>query len=106
MVTGVGGGRFAPDQIVTRQDFAVMLCRYQALIAGQPPAATGNLSRFTDGDSAAAYAVVPLSWCIEQGILNSRTSTTLVPQGQALRSETAAMLYRFMHGMPAANSAD
>lgn len=110
VVTGVGGGQFAPDRMVTRQDFAVMLCRYQTVTTGKSPSFTGDLSRFADRDTAAGYAVNALSWCVEQGILNGRTSTTLAPQGQVLRSETAAMLYRLVRAAPGsrrtANGAD
>ena len=90
IVEGVSAAEFAPDAEITREQLAAMLYRY----AGEP-AASGDLSAYTDAASVSAYAVNAMSWCVGHGIITGVTATTLDPQGTATRAQCAAMLMRF-----------
>ena len=87
---GISDGS-APDNSVTREQLAAMLYRY----AGSP-ATGGSLDRFTDAAQADAYATDALRWAVELGILSGKGDGILDPDGQATRTETAAMLRRFV----------
>lgn len=91
VLLGAGDGRFLPEAEITRQELAVMLWRYAGRQTGN-----GDLSVFSDGEQAAAWAEAALNWAVEAGILTGRTGGLLDPAGKATRAETAAMLMRFV----------
>lgn len=94
VVNGMGEGLFLPDENVTREQVAVMLCRYVEKALGQEVSGTGNLNRFPDRDKASDWAQEGLSWAVGTGILTGREDGSLDPQGTATRAEIAAMMQR------------
>lgn len=80
----------APNRNITREQLAAMLYRY----AGEPDGAA-DLSAYTDAGSVSAYAEKAVQWCVKNGILTGKTSSTLAPKATATRAECAAMLQRF-----------
>lgn len=86
---GVSDGS-APNRNITREQLAAMLYRY----AGEPDG-TADLSAYTDAGSVSAYAEKAVQWCVKNGILTGKTSSTLAPKATATRAECAAMLQRF-----------
>ena len=62
--------------------------------AGEPDGAA-DLSAYTDAGSVSAYAEKAMQWCVKNGILTGKTSSTLAPKATATRAECAAMLQRF-----------
>ena len=93
IVNGMGGGRFAPGGIVTRQQIAVMLYNY-AVKTGQLTGERGNLSAFSDAGEVASWAKDAVSWAVGAGILNG-SGGKLLPEDGAERAQVAAMLHRF-----------
>lgn len=86
---GISDGS-APNRNITREQLASMLYRY----AGEPDGAA-DLSAYTDAGSVSAYAEKAMQWCVKNGILTGKTSSTLAPKATATRAECAAMLQRF-----------
>ena len=86
---GVSDGS-APNRNITREQLAAMLYRY----AGEPDGAA-DLSAYTDAGSVSAYAEKAVQWCVKNGILTGKTSSTLAPKATATRAECAVMLQRF-----------
>lgn len=89
IANGYGEGKFGPNDLVTREQFAVMLYRF----AGNP-AIQGNLNAFGDVEKVSDYAVTALTWATYHGII-SGVDGNLVPQGNITRAETATMLMRY-----------
>lgn len=85
---GISDGS-APNRNITREQLAAMLYRY----AGEPDGAA-DLSAYTDAGSVSAYAEKAVQWCVKNGILTGKTSSTLAPKATATRAECAAMLQR------------
>ena len=85
---GISDGS-APNRNITREQLAAMLYRY----AGEPDG-TADLSAYTDAGSVSAYAEKAVQWCVKNGILTGKTSSTLAPKATATRAECAAMLQR------------
>lgn len=83
---GISDGS-APNRNITREQLAAMLYRY----AGEPDGAA-DLSAYTDAGSVSAYAEKAVQWCVKNGILTGKTSSTLAPKATATRAECAAML--------------
>ena len=86
---GISDGS-APNRNITREQLAAMLYRY----AGEPDGAA-DLSAYADAGSGSAYAEKAVQWCVKNGILTGKTSSTLAPKATATRAECAAMLQRF-----------
>ena len=83
---GISDGS-APNRNITREQLAAMLYRY----AGEPDGAA-DLSAYADAGSVSAYAEKAVRWCVKNGILTGKTSSTHAPKATATR---AAMLQRF-----------
>ena len=99
IVNGVGGGRYAPGQTVTRQQIAVMLHNY-AVKTGQTADERGDLNAFSDAGAVASWAKEAMSWAVGSGILNG-SGGKLLPEDGAQRAQVAAMLHRFQNWLEA-----
>lgn len=100
VASGVASGHsaetFAPDAPITREQLAALLHRYARIVEGENGTASAQaLSRFPDQGKVSAYAVQPLSWAVERGLIDGFQDGSLQPQGQANRAQMAAVLSRF-----------
>lgn len=91
---GTGTG-FEPNKNVTRQELATFLYRYAQAIKLDTTGRT-SLNTFPDGAKAADYSKDALEWCVNAGILQGNSDSTLNPLGNATRAEVATMLMRFV----------
>lgn len=89
--SGCGGGRFGPDDPITREQLVTILWRY----VGQP-AATEKELPFPDADRAGSYALDALRWAVEQGIISGKSGGVLDPKGLTTRAQTAQMLMNLL----------
>ena len=96
VVSGYSGGRFAPDDAITREQLAALLYRY-AQQAGGDVSADADMSAYPDGAEASGYAVPALRWACGAGILQGG-SGGLMPQAAATRAQVAVMLTRYLDG--------
>ena len=94
---GYGNGKFGPDDPITREQLAVMLHRcaqhegYDVSVGEDT-----NILSYTDAFTVSEYAVSALQWACGAGIISGTgDGSTLSPQGQATRAQTAVMLMRF-----------
>ena len=95
IVNGCGGGRFAPDDAITREQLAAILYRCSRY-CGQSTAVTASLEGFSDAGSVSGYAREALAWAYETGIVRGTSGSRINPAGFATRAETAAMLHRYL----------
>ena len=91
IVSGYGDGRFGPNDLITREQLAIMLWRY----AGSPAPSAQALD-FPDAGSASGYALEALRWAVENGIISGYGSGQLAPQGLATRAQVAQMMKNFL----------
>lgn len=94
LVEGYPDNTFRPNAPVTREQTAVLLCRFAAF-RGMDTTARADLSVYTDAAQISAYAQDAMQWAAAVGLVNGRTATTLVPQGSATRAEGAKILTGF-----------
>ena len=87
--TGISDGS-DPNGEITREQLVVMLWRFMG-----KPAATGDLSSYTDADTVSDWAKDAMAWAIEVGLINGTTPATLAPQSNATRAQVATILWRF-----------
>jgi len=99
LVDGVGGGEFAPQGSVTRQEAAAMVARAAALCGLDMPLTDGAvlniLAQFPDYRKSGDWAREPLAFCYQAGILDEN-ELEIRPQDPALRWEVAEMVWRLL----------
>ena len=84
-LTGTGDGLYTPSRPVTRQEFATILWRQ----AGSPTMQVQGLSPFQDVDLIAAWARLPILWCLRTGVMGGRSVDRLAPTGTVTVAEEA-----------------
>jgi hypothetical protein len=95
LVSGIGGGLFAPEASITRQDLAVLLLRYAWHIdKGLPPKRT--YAGFADDGQIADYARQAAEILYEATVIGGKPGNLFDPRGSATRAETAAMFHRLI----------
>lgn len=100
IVNGVGNGRFAPTDNITREQMAVMLYRY-AQYKNYECMAGADLSSYTDAADVSTWALDAVEWANAEGLITGRTAATIVPGGTATRAEAAMILMRFLESVAA-----
>lgn len=97
VVQGVSSEEFGPYGQVTREQMAVFLYRFaKAYDLTGDVSDTTALNAFDDAASVSEYAREAMTWATNHGLITGRTSTTLVPGGDAKRCEVAAIISRFV----------
>ena len=94
IVGGVGGGRFAPEDKVTREQTATILYRYAAY-KGISTSAAADISAFRDAACVSTYAEAPMAWSVSEGLIGGIGGNRLDPQGSATRAQLAVILMRY-----------
>ncbi len=86
LTLGDGNGYFRPEDVISRQDIAVIICRF---IGG---ARTAELP-FDDKDSIAEYAKEAVETLYSMGIISGKDDGNFDPYGNLTRAECAKMVY-------------
>ena len=95
VVSGYNSGKFGPDDNITREQLATILCNY-AKYKGKNVNATANTSKFTDWSKVTGYARPAMQWAVSKGVITGKSGGTKVdPQGTASRAEAAGMIYNY-----------
>ncbi|MBQ4565577.1 MAG: S-layer homology domain-containing protein [Oscillospiraceae bacterium] len=98
IVNGMGDGTFAPESNITREQLAAIFFRYakyKGIYDEDDCVMTGG---FKDQDAVSPWAYEAMSWAIGVGLIggsNESDGLYLLPQGNALRCQVAAILHRF-----------
>lgn len=98
IVKGYGDGTFGPENNVTREQMVAILCRY-ADYKGIDVSAAADLTAFTDAKDVSDYALPAMQWAVAKGLINGRTTTTLVPAGLSTRAELATVIMRYIESI-------
>lgn len=98
IVDGVGNGKFAPEASITREQLATILCRYAKFKGVYNEADCVTLVGFKDCDKTSGWAQEAMSWAVGTGLItgsNESTGLYLLPRGNALRCQVAAIFHRY-----------
>ena len=98
IVNGVGGGRFDPNGLATREQTAAILYRY-ARFKGCDLDACGDLSAFADAGSVSVFALAPMTWAVGERLISGNAiggRTLLDPQGVTTRAQFATIMMRYI----------
>ena len=91
LIVGYGDGTFRPDEAVTREQVAVILCRCAAL-RGADTTASGDISAWSDGTSVSAWAQESVLWAAQNGVLTADANGAIRAQEIATCGSLSEML--------------
>ena len=95
ILVGIGGGRFKPDGLVTREQMAVIMDRYATAIGFKlPEVHTQNV--FADNSKIGSWAAPSVKRIQTAGIIQGKSKNLYDPQGTATRAEVSAVLRGFV----------
>lgn len=97
VVSGVGGGLFAPGSAVTREQAAVMLHSWCSWVGLTLTDTGAKLTAFSDASQISAWAQEDVEWAVSVGLL-AGTGGALNPTSPLTRAE-AAQLMRTLSSM-------
>lgn len=87
LMSGVSGGRFAPDDTLTR----AMLVQTLYAMEGRPAAASAGFADVASGDWYASA----VNWAAANGVVSGVSETGFGPNNALTREQLALILYRF-----------
>ncbi|MBS5144214.1 MAG: S-layer homology domain-containing protein [Butyricicoccus pullicaecorum] len=98
IVKGYSEGTFAPNDQITREQFAAIMERY-AVYKGDKESKSVDMSQFTDIGEISDWATTSLSWAVGSGLISGKGNGILDPKGSATRAEAAAILQRYIENI-------
>ena len=101
IVNGYDTGLFKPDASITREQMAAILYRYAAY-KGYSVTARADLSAYADAGQVSNYALDAMSWANQAGLITG-SGSSLLPGGDAIRAQSAAILMRFCRNVAGMN---
>ena len=97
IVRGVGVGRFAPHDNVTREQLATLLFRFAVFSDMDTDVPMSyNLLQFDDRMQISSWAGESMLWAVYRGLITGTSDTTLTPNGTATRAQCAVIVHRFL----------
>lgn len=94
VVDGYSPEAFGPDDPITREQMALILCRF-AKNHGIDVTNANTLTGYTDVDKVSSWALDAMKWANAVGLVQGRSATTLVPGASITRVEAATMIQRY-----------
>ena len=85
LVNGVGGGRFAPGQLVTREQMAVILLRTLKVISPASDFSTAGAAKFADDSNISSWAGDGVYYCAKNSIIKGVGGNKFSPKGNSTR---------------------
>lgn len=96
IVDGIGGGKFAPSEKITREQMAVLATRALKLTGKQVVSAGVRvdevLKDYTDRTMVSGWAKQGTAEAVDAGIIKGRAANVLAPKGMTTRAEATVML--------------
>lgn len=93
IVNGMGDGTFAPNNSITREQMAVMLCNYARSTGFALPQIKTDIA-FTDRQLISDWAIDYVLTTAGAGIINGFDTGDFQPQGVATRAQAATVVYK------------
>ncbi|NOU92841.1 S-layer homology domain-containing protein [Paenibacillus sp. LMG 31456] len=99
IIDGYEDNTFRPNQSITREELAAMVVRALSFVGAKPEVSSSEqsdlLAKFTDTNKI-VWAQNELAVAIQAGIVDGITDSTISPNTQATRAQSATMLKRLL----------
>lgn len=97
IVSGYGDGRFGPDDLITREQIAVMTDNFIKTI-GVDLKDVQEQRAFTDEAQISGWAAAAVGKMQQRGIISGRPDGAFAPQANATRAEAATLIKGYLAG--------
>lgn len=91
IINGYEDGTFRPDDLISRQEMAAIIYRYEGGALTEDDAIT---LPYTDENAISTWAREAVAWCTMKGIIQGKDQGRFDPAGMTRRNELAAVLTR------------
>ena len=96
IVNGYDNGKYGPEDLVTREQMAVILYQY-AQFKGYDVTATTTLDdKFSDAAKVSSWAAKHMKWAVAVGLFEGRDNGQLDPRATATRAEMIIVINQFI----------
>ena len=92
IVNGYGDKTFAPNNLISRQEMAVIISR-AAKVMGTKLTAVKDAKTFADANLIADYAAAAIDELQRAGIISGTSDTTFEPTAGCTRAQAATIIY-------------
>lgn len=86
IVSGYNDSKFGPDDLITREQMAVLIVRAAGLVQ------SSSSSVFNDQDSISSWALESVTTAVNHGIISGYPDDSFRPRGAATRAEAASLI--------------
>jgi len=97
LIQGRSPNAFKPNEIVSREEMAILMIRAQQFITGTKPEGTDESERifnnYIDQNQVSAWAKPYVSASIQLGLMKGRADHRFSPAGHVTRAKAAQGLY-------------
>ncbi|GAA3411195.1 S-layer homology domain-containing protein [Paenibacillus hodogayensis] len=96
LIEGYEDGTFRPNQVISREELAVLAVRASDFAAAKPTAAgkASALQPFADAGTISTWARDAAASAVSEGIMNGVSDSAFAPKEQSSRAQAAVMLKR------------
>jgi len=91
------GGKFRPDDLVSRQEAALMLSRVYTELGGEIP--TVEATTFADNDKVASWAMDAVAFMSDKKVVNGKGNNSFDPLGNASIQEALIIALRMIENL-------
>lgn len=93
IVNGVGGGRFAPNELITREQIAAMMHRAVKAIKPDADFSTDDVKAYPDEGSVSGWALPSVKFMSKNGLMTN-IKGDFVPKGTTTREQAVVIVVR------------
>lgn len=91
LVSGYDSGAFGPDDLITREQIAVMIVKAARLTM------TSEETTFTDNSAVSGWAKVSVATMLKNGLMTGYPDNTFQPRGSATRAEAVTVILNTLY---------
>ncbi len=95
LVSGVGNNNFAPNQLVTREQMAVIITKYSEKF-GYSLKKVIPATSFNDADEIASWSMNSVSTMQQAGIISGKLNNAFDPKGVTTKAEVSSVLRKLI----------
>ncbi len=94
IIKGYDGVYFGPDDNITREQMVTVIYRY---LKKSTNLSDTKLSKYADAKDVSGYAIEPMKWALEQGIIKGVSEKRLSPKTNVTRAQMATFIKRLLY---------
>ena len=96
IMSGYGGGKFGPNDNMTREQLVTIMYRYAQLKKVDVSIGEDtNILSYDDAFDVSEWAIPAMQWAVGAEIVNGTSASTLSPKNNASRAEIATIVMRY-----------